>query len=238
VDLNADVGEGYGVWRLGDDEALLDLVTSANVACGFHAGDPSTIERTVAAAAARRVVIGAQVSYPDLAGFGRRAMDIPADELRACVLYQLGALEAFARSCADRIRYVKPHGALYHRTAHDRDQARAVVDAVRRYDPSLAVLTMPGSTLSDLAAEAGLTVVAEGYVDRAYADEDTLVPRSIPGALLTDPAAAAAQALALAGSGRVASLCVHSDTPGALDIARAVRAALAEANLPVQSFAP
>jgi 5-oxoprolinase (ATP-hydrolysing) subunit A len=249
VDLNSDLGEGYGRWALGDDAALLKVVTSANVACGFHAGDPATIDRTVRAAAERGVAVGAQVSYPDLVGFGRREIDVPPDELTADVLYQIGALEAFARAAGGRVRYVKPHGALYNRIARDPVQAAAVVEAVRRYDPALPLLTLPGSAAMEAAAEAGIAAVGEGFADRAYTAEGRLVSRREPGAVLDDPERVAARAVAMATEGRVetidggdvtveiASLCVHGDTPGAVELARAVRAALEEAGVALEAFA-
>lgn len=236
MDLNADLGESYGAWRFGDDEALLASVTSANVACGFHAGDPATIERAVAAAAGRGVAVGAQVSYPDLAGFGRREMEMSAADLLAAVIYQIGALDGFARCAGTRVRYVKPHGALYHRCAKDPEQAAALVEAVSRYDPTLAVLTLKDSALAAGAAARGLEVVPEGFADRAYTAGGGLVPRGQPGAVLTDPGTAAAQAVRLAESGAVASICVHSDTPGASTVAAAVRAALTEAGFEIAPF--
>lgn len=187
MDLNSDLGEGYGHWALGDDAALLEVVTSANVACGFHAGDPATIDRTVRTATDRGVAIGAQVSYPDLVGFGRREIDVPPDDLTADVLYQIGALEAFARAAGSRVRYVKPHGALYNRIARDPVQAAAVVEAIRRYDPALPLLTLPGSAAMRAAEDAGIPAVAEGFADRAYTGEGRLVSRREPGAVLHDP---------------------------------------------------
>ena len=249
MDLNSDLGEGYGRWALGDDAALLEVVTSANVACGFHAGDPATIDRTVRAAVERGVSIGAQVSYPDLAGFGRREMDVAPADLTADVLYQLGALEAFARAAGSRVRYVKPHGALYNRIVHDPVQAAAVVEAVRRYDPALPLLTLPGSAAEAAAAEAGLRAVAEGFADRAYTADGRLVSRREPGAVVHDPERVAARALVMATEHRVEavdgtqvavevrSLCVHGDTPGAVDLARQVRAALEQAGVTLEPFA-
>ena len=222
IDLNADLGESFGRWRLGDDEALLPWLTSANVACGFHAGDARTIRDTVAACVHRGVVVGAQVSYRDLAGFGRRAMDVEPDELHADVLYQVAAVDGLTRVAGDRARYVKPHGALYHRTLDDPVQAAAVASAVRDWDAGAAVLTTAGGALAVAAARAGLTVVAEGFADRGYDYAGRLVPRSQPGALLTDPDEAAAQAVRLAAGGAVRSLCVHGDTPGAPAVARRV----------------
>lgn len=236
IDLNCDLGEGYGAWTLGDDAALLGLVSSANIACGFHAGDPRTMTRTVAAAAERGVAVGAQVSYPDLVGFGRRAMDVAPEDLTADVLYQLGALAGIARASGTAVRYVKAHGALYHRVAADPRQAAAVVEAVRRYDAGLPLLTLPGSVAAEVAAAAGVPVVAEGFADRAYAADGTLVPRDQPGAVLTDPAEVAARAVELATGRAVRSLCLHSDTPGAVDLARAVRSALDAAGVSVRAF--
>lgn len=249
MDLNSDLGEGYGRWALGDDAAMLEVVTSANVACGFHAGDPATIERTVGTAVECGVAVGAQVSYPDLAGFGRREIDVAPGDLTADVLYQLGALEAFAKAAGSRVRYVKPHGALYNRIARDPVQAAAVVEAIRRYDPALPLLTLPGSAAMEAAREAGVPTVAEGFADRAYTGEGRLVSRREPGAVLHDPERVAARAVVMATEGRVEtidggqvevevrSLCVHGDTPGAVDLARAVRAALEEAGVALEAFA-
>ncbi|MGA1345352.1 MAG: LamB/YcsF family protein [Ilumatobacteraceae bacterium] len=248
VDLNSDLGESYGVWVLGDDAAMLDVVTSANVACGFHAGDPTTLRRTCAMAAERGVRIGAQVSYPDLMGFGRRAMAIDPSELHDVVLYQLGALDAFAQIAGSEVSYVKPHGALYHTAVSDRAVADAVVDAVVAYDPSMAVLGPPASALLASAGERGLEAVAEGFVDRAYHDDGSLVSRSLPGALLTDVPTVAARAVRMVvdhsvetisgGTFTMAprSLCVHGDTPGAVGLARAVRHALTAAGVDVHPF--
>lgn len=249
VDLNADLGESYGAWRLGDDEALLQLVTSANVACGFHAGDPVTIRRTCALAVAHGVTIGAQVSYRDLAGFGRREMSLPAAELEAEVLYQLAALDGVARAEGGRVRYVKPHGALYHRVLSDPAQAVAVVAAVSCYDAGLPVLTLPGSALAAAAVAAGVPVVTEAFADRAYNDDATLVTRDLPGAVLTDPQHVAERVASLLTSGMLASasgspvriaarsLCVHGDTPGAVTLAAAVRAAIEAAGARLAPFA-
>ncbi len=198
IDLNSDLGESFGVWKLGDDEAMLEVVTSANVACGFHAGDPSTLRAVCTAAVANGVSIGAQVAYPDLVGFGRRALDIDPFELRDVVLYQLGALDAFAQVAGGEVAYVKPHGALYHATVHDPAQADAVVSAAAEYDPSLAVLGAPESYLLRAAEKAGLEPVAEAFADRAYLRDGRLVPRSEPDALVVDPAEVATRAVRLA----------------------------------------
>ena len=249
VDLNADVGESFGRWVLGDDEAMLDVVTSANVACGFHAGDALTLHRTVAAAAARGVVIGAQVSYRDLAGFGRRFLDMAPDELTADVIYQIGALDGLSRSVGSSVKYVKPHGALYNAVVRNSGQAAAVVAAVCAFDASLPVVGLPGSEFLRLAAEAGLTIVREAFADRAYNADGTLVSRREPGAVLSDPSAIAARVLTLVTIGSVAavtgesvpvvadSICVHGDSPGAVGIARAVRAALTGAGVDLRPFA-
>ncbi|MGH3716774.1 MAG: LamB/YcsF family protein [Micromonosporaceae bacterium] len=248
MDLNADLGEGYGIWRLGDDEALLDVVTSANVACGFHAGDASTIRRACAGAARRGVVVGAQVSYRDLAGFGRRRIDYQPDELTDEVIYQIGALDGLCRSEGTQVRYLKPHGALYHACAVDPVQAAAVVRAVAEYDPRLPVLGAPGSVLLRLAADAGLTGVPEGFADRAYRPDGSLVPRTEAGAVLSDPEQVTAQAVRLARDAEVPatdgsaipltirSLCLHGDTPGAVALARQVRTALLEQGLELRPF--
>jgi len=227
VDLNCDLGEGSAY-----DLELLDVVTSANVACGYHAGDAPTMSSVTAAALRRGVVVGAQVSYPDREGFGRRPMDLPSDELTAHVLYQLGALAVFGP-----VAYLKPHGALYHRIAADKEQAQAVVAALIRYDGALPLLTLPGSVAAAVAAAAGVPAVLEGFADRAYAADGRLLPRSSPGALITDADAVAAQSVTLARSGLVGSLCVHSDTPGAAELARAVRSALESAGIEVTAFA-
>ncbi|MGE5830783.1 MAG: LamB/YcsF family protein [Micromonosporaceae bacterium] len=260
MDLNADLGEGFGAWRLGDDEALLGIVSSANVACGLHAGDAPTMRRVCEWAADRGVAIGAQVGYRDLAGFGRRRIDYDMGELRDEIIYQIGALEAFCRLHGERVRYVKPHGALYNTAATDVGQASAIVAAVLDYDRSLPVLCLPGSVLAQAAAGAGLRVVAEGFADRAYRRDGTLVPRTVYGAVITDPDSVVARAIRLAQSGEVEavdvteatsathfaeavvvsnpveSLCVHGDTPGAVDLARRVRAALESVGLRPRPF--
>lgn len=249
VDLNADLGESFGQWVLGDDAAMLDIVTSANVACGFHAGDPLTLQRTVAQAAERGVTIGAQVAYRDLAGFGRRFLDATPQELTADVLYQIGALEALCRVAGTRVAYVKPHGALYNTAVHHDGHARAVVAAVQAYDPALPILGLPGSRLLEVAAEAGLRCVTEGFADRGYTPEATLVSRREPGALLHDPDEVAARMVRMVTEGVVTavdgrdvavqaqSICTHGDSPDAVAMARAVRAALEEAGVTIRPFA-
>jgi len=249
VDLNADLGESFGAWRLGDDEALLSIVTSANIACGFHAGDPLTIRRACAGAVARRVSIGAQVSYRDLAGFGRREMDVPPDELAAEVLYQIAALDGIARAEGGKVSYVKPHGALYGRSARDPVQAGAIAAAIAAYDRSFPLLTLPGSEAAAAAQAAGLTVIAEAFADRAYNNDGTLVPRGRSGAVLTDAAAVAARAVTMVTGRKVESaagreirisprsVCIHGDTAGAVALARSVRTALEQAGVRVAPFA-
>ena len=249
VDLNSDVGESFGRWVLGDDEAVLLHVTSANVACGFHAGDPTTLRRTCQLAVAGDVVVGAQVGYRDLAGFGRRFLDVAPSELADDVLYQLGALEALCRVSGTRVSYVKPHGALYNAIVHHQAQARAVVDAVADYDADLPVLGLPGSAFLAEAERRGLRAVPEAFADRGYTPDATLVPRAEPGALLDDPDEVAARVLRLVTEGvvtavdgsvvavRAESVCLHGDSPGAVEIARAVRTALDDAGVAVSSFA-
>jgi 5-oxoprolinase (ATP-hydrolysing) subunit A len=248
VDLNSDLGESFGRWTLGDDEAMLGLVTSANVACGFHAGDPSTLRRTCEQAAERGVVVGAQVGYRDLAGFGRRFIDMDPGELTDDVVYQLGALDGMCRVAGTAVRYVKPHGALYNAVVHHAVQAQAVVAAVRAYDPALPVLGLPGSELLRVAAEAGLRTITEFFADRGYTAAGTLVPRAEPGALLHDPDEVAARVLRMVTDGvvtavdgsevavRADSVCVHGDSPGAVAMATAVRDALTGAGVTPAPF--
>ncbi len=250
IDLNSDLGESYGVWSLGDDEAMMSVVTSANVACGFHAGAPTTLRAVCTSAVANQVTIGAQVAYPDLAGFGRRFIDIDPGELRDTVLYQLGALDAFAQVAGAEVSYIKPHGALYHACIDRPEQAAAVVAAAAEYDFSLAVLGAPGSALLRAAEEAGLEPIPEAFADRAYAPDGRLVSRRQGGAVVTDPHEVATRAVRLATERVVRtidgteievearSICLHGDTPGAVDLARAVRKALAEAGVGVHPFAP
>lgn len=249
VDLNSDLGEGYGQWALTDDEALLGVVTSANVACGFHAGDASTMRAVCDQAVRNGVVIGAQVSYHDLAGFGRRFIDVPPQALTDDIVYQIGALDGFARAAGSSVRYVKPHGALYNAIVHHEEQAAAVVAAVRHYDRDLPVMGLPGSAWLRLAEQAGLTTVREAFADRAYTPEGSLVSRREPGAVLADPAEITRRCVAMAAGETVAdvagnpltlhpdSICVHGDTQGAVEIARRVRAGLEDAGVTVTPFA-
>jgi UPF0271 protein len=249
IDLNSDLGEGFGHWTLGDDDALLDVVTSANVACGFHASDASIMRRVCDRAVEHGVAIGAQVGYRDLPGFGRRFIDIEPDALTQDVIYQVGALDAFARIAGSRVRYLKPHGALYNAIVHHEEQAAAVVRAVVELDRTLPVLGLPGSAWLRLAAEAGLTTVPEAFADRAYTPEGTLVSRRLPGAVLEDADEIARRCVDIAAGEpirdvdggsltvRAGSLCVHGDTAGAVRIAGRVRAALEEAGVTVAPFA-
>jgi 5-oxoprolinase (ATP-hydrolysing) subunit A len=248
IDLNADLGEGFGVWRLGDDDAMLGLVTSANVACGFHAGDPAGLLRVCRSAARRGVRIGAQVSYRDLAGFGRRFIDVAPEDLIADVVYQIGALRAIAHAAGSTVSYVKPHGALYNTIVTHVEQAAAVAEAVRLVDAGLPVLGMPGSAFFDEAARRGLRTVAEAFADRAYQPDGRLVSRREQGAVLADPAVIADRVATMVDAGQVTaidgaqlalkveSVCVHGDSPGAVQIAAAVRDRLATAGVEIRAF--
>lgn len=250
IDLNSDLGESYGAWRMGDDAAMLEVVSSANVACGFHAGDPAGILRTVKSAAERGVAIGAHVSYPDLAGFGRRDMEIAPADLTADVVYQIGALTGLAAAVGAKVRYVKPHGALYNRIAVDAVQGAAVIAALKAVDPTLVLMGLAGAPILDQARAAGLTVVAEAYADRAYTPAGHLVPRREAGAVLHDVPLIAARMVRLATEGVVEaidgsviridaqSICVHGDSPGAVAIAREVRGRLEAAGIAVAPFLP
>lgn len=253
IDLNADLGEGFGRWTLTDDDALLAHVTSANVACGFHAGDPVTMRRVCERAVASGVAIGAQVSYHDLVGFGRRSMEVPVAELAAEVAYQVGALRLFARAAGGEVGYVKPHGALYNRVVHDTAQAGAVVEGVMLASTvagvPLGVLGLPGSELLALAEAAGLPTITEAFADRAYLPDGTLAPRTTEGAVIHDVAEVVERALALATGGAIRaidgtelvlearSVCVHGDTPGAADSAALIRARLEREGVSLRSFA-
>lgn len=246
IDLNADLAESFGRWTLGDDAAMLAVVTSANVACGFHAGDPLVMRSALEIAKVNGVAVGAHVSYRDLAGFGRRYVDASPAELEGDVLYQVGALQGIARAVGTSVRYVKPHGALYNRIQHDPVHAGAVVAAVAT--TGLPIMGMPGSVILQLAAAAGLATLTECFADRAYSRDGSLVARDIPGAVIHEPAEVAARAIRMATEGTVEtidgdivelghpdSLCLHSDTPGAVELARAVRAALESAGVEVSS---
>ena len=249
IDLNSDLGEGFGAWAMGDDAAMLGIVTSANIACGFHAGDPAGILRTLRAAAARGVAVGAHVGYRDLAGFGRRAMDVGAEDLTADVIYQIGALQGLAAAAGTRVAYVKPHGALYNTIATEARQADAVIAAVLAVDSSLPLVCLAGAPICDRARAAGLPVVAEAFADRAYTADGGLLPRTQPDAVLHDPGLIAARMLRLVRQGCIEaadgsmvslsaqSICVHGDSPGAVAIASQLRGALQAAGVTLRSFA-
>ena len=245
IDLNCDMGESFGRYTLGDDAAMLDVVTSANVACGLHAGDPAVMQATVALAARKGVAVGAHPGYPDVQGFGRRAMALTPAEIEATVLYQIGALAGFARAADVPLVHVKPHGALYNVAAREQAVAEAIVRAVAAFDSGLIVVTLPNSALLYAARAAGLRVAREGFADRAYSEDGSLVPRSAPGAVIHDPALATARAIRMVARGEVETitgkviplhidtLCIHGDTPGAVTIAAALRAALEAAGVVV-----
>jgi 5-oxoprolinase (ATP-hydrolysing) subunit A len=248
IDLNADLGEGFGVWRLGDDDAMLAIVTSANVACGFHAGDPAGLVRVCRSAAERGVRIGAQVSYRDLAGFGRRFIDVTAEDLVADVVYQIGALQAVAHAAGSAVSYVKPHGALYNAIVTNREQAAAVAEAVRLVDVALPVLGLAGSAFFDEADRLGIRTVAEAFADRAYQPDGQLVSRREAGAVLADPAQIAERVVTMVSTGQVTaidgtqiavsveSVCVHGDSPGAVQIATAVADRIRAAGIEIKAF--
>ncbi|WP_205875108.1 LamB/YcsF family protein [Mycobacterium camsae] len=248
IDLNADLGEGFGVWQLGDDDAMLSIVSSANVACGFHAGDPAGLLRVCRSAARRGVRIGAQVSYQDLVGFGRRFIDVAPEDLLADVVFQIGALQAIAQAAGSAVSYVKPHGALYNSIVSHRDQAAAVAEAVATVDASLPVLGMSGSAFFEEADRRGLRTVAEAFADRAYQPDGRLVPRREPGAVLDDPALIARRVVNMVTTGEVTatdgtalaldaeSICVHGDSPGAVQIAAAVHEYLRTAGVEIGAF--
>jgi UPF0271 protein len=245
IDLNADVGESFGPWPMGEDEALVPLVSSVNIACGFHAGDPVTMDRTVGLAVRARCAIGAHPGYPDLAGFGRRDLAMNPSELESALVYQIGALAGFARSAGAELRHVKAHGALYNLAGRDSETAEAIVHAVRRFSSELVVFALPGSPLIDACRNAGLPVAIEAFADRAYEPDGSLRSRRHDDAVIDDPVAVAAQAVELAqGRGVMAidgtrldirpdTLCVHGDRPGAAGRARVVRDALKAAGITV-----
>lgn len=248
IDLNSDLGESFGAWSMGDDAAMLAVVSSANVACGFHAGDPAGILTTLRAAARHGVSVGAHVSYPDLAGFGRRVMDMASDDLRAAVIYQIGALQGLAAAAGTRVRYVKPHGALYNVIAKDERQAQDVIAAIQALDPTLALVVLAGSKLVDWSRAAGLRTVQEAFADRGYLPDGSLVPRTQPGAVLHDPELVATRMVQLAREGTVTandgsvvriqadSLCVHGDSPGAVAMAQRVRERLQAEGIGIRAF--
>jgi UPF0271 protein len=248
IDLNADLGEGFGQWRLGDDDAMLATVTSANVACGFHAGDPAYLLAVLQTAGRLGVAVGAHVAYRDLAGFGRRYVDASSAELTADVVYQIGALQGLARAAGTTVSYVKPHGALYNTIATGHPHAAAVIEAIIAIDRSLPLVALAGSPLVGLAQDAGLRVVAEAFADRGYNPDGSLVSRRLPGAVLDDAAGIADRMVDLVTTGSVTavdgtrvavdaeSICVHGDSPGAVASARAVRSGLEKAGFTVRAF--
>ena len=247
IDLNSDLGESFGAWTIGNDSAVLDLVTSANIACGFHAGDPLVMIRTCDLAQKRGVRIGAHVGYRDLAGFGRRNMDYHPDDLRAETIYQIGALQAAARSVGAQVTYVKPHGALYNRIAHDKTQAMAVIEGILAADSTLKLMGLAGSPILDWASAEGLSTLAEAFADRAYNADGTLVSRSQPGAVHHDPDVVAGQAIAFATGAPITSidgqelivqadsLCVHGDNPEAISLSRRIIEQLGHVGVAVQA---
>ena len=249
MDLNSDLGESLGAWRMGDDAAMLGIVSSANVACGFHAGDAAGILRTLREAAARGVVVGAHVAYRDLVGFGRRNMDVESADLVADVVYQIGALQGLAKAAGTTVRYVKPHGALYNTIAHDERQARDVIAALRAVDPGLVLVALASSPLIGWARAAGLRVVAEAFADRAYTPSGALVSRREKGAVLHDAQQIAERMLRLVREGAVEaidgstvrieadSICVHGDSPDAVAIARRLRERFEQEGVAIASFA-
>ncbi|MDN5892386.1 MAG: LamB/YcsF family protein [Nocardioides sp.] len=243
IALTTDIGEGLGRWELADDDALLDIVTSANIACGFHGGDPGIMRRTCQTSVDNNVSIGAQVSYRDLHGFGRRYIAVPQQELTDDLLYQMGALEAFARLAGGQVDYIRAHGALYNASAKVTEHAQAIVDATRAFNPELPLLCQVGTETWRLGQDAGLRTVAEAFVDRAYTTEGLLVPRTEPNAMYADPEEAGRRAVQMATTGKIEAidgssiqiqaeaLLVHCDTTGAVEIARSTRSALVEAGI-------
>jgi UPF0271 protein len=247
IDLNSDLGESFGAYKIGYDDQLFPMLSSANVACGFHGGDPRTLERTIAACKANNVAVGAHPGFPDLVGFGRRPINCTPDEIRTDTLYQLGALDAFCRAAGIRMQHVKPHGALTNMAQHDGTIASAIVAAVKAYNPALLLFAMPGSELLTAARAAGLPVAREAFADRAYNADGSLVNRRIPGAMITDPALAAQRMVRLVTDGRIAAIdgtdielqadtiCTHSDTTGAVEIVQAVQEALLSAGVTIKA---
>ena len=249
VDLNCDMGESFGAYQLGLDEQVMPLITSANVACGFHAGDPQVLRRSVDLARKHGAAIGAHVSFPDLVGFGRREMNATPLEVENDTLYQLGAIGGFCRAAGVPLRHIKPHGALYNMAQKDRTLAEAIVRAVVAFDPSLLVFAQPGSALEAAAVAAGLTAVGEVFADRAYNADGTLASRKLPGAVIHDPEQVAERAVLMVTSGsvtaidgtvvplRAETICVHGDTPGALDLIRRIRQRLGESGVTIAAAA-
>ena len=249
IDLNSDLGENVPDRIVSDDEAMLGLVSSANVSCGFHAGSPEGIRTTLAAATRDGVVIGAHPGYDDYEGFGRRPLDVPAATLQAQVEYQIGALLGLTAAVGGSVSYVKPHGGLYNAIVHDEAQAKVVVDAVKAVDPTLVFLGLAGSVANRVADMAGLSVAAEAFADRSYNPDGSLVSRTEPNAVLHDPEAVAARVLSLVETGQVEaidgslvdvdaqSICFHGDSQGSIDMARASRQLLESSGVRIAAFA-
>lgn len=248
IDLNSDLGESFGQWTMGDDGAILPLISSANVACGFHAGSPAGILDTLRAAKRLGVAVGAHVSYPDLVGFGRRNMDVASDELTADVIYQIGALQGLAAAAGTQVSYVKPHGALYNTLAHDERQARAVIAALLALDSQLSLVALAGSPLIGWAQEAGIHTVAEAFADRAYHRDGTLVSRREAGAVIQHPEDVVQRVVQMITEGGVTSIegeftaihaesvCVHGDSPGAVVMTRQIRQRLDAEGIVIRAF--
>lgn len=248
MDLNSDLGESFGAWRLGSDAEMMDYITSANIACGFHAGDPTVMRHTLRLAKQKGIAVGAHPGYPDLAGFGRRAMTLTRDEIIDLLLYQIGALRGLAEAEGLRVAYVKAHGALYNRAERDAETAAAIVEATRLAGPGLSLVASASSAMARAAAEAGLPFVAEVFADRAYEEDGRLTPRGQPGAVVAEPGEVAKRAVEMAVRGEILStagtpvrvqagtICLHGDTPGAPALARAVRTALELAGVRVAAF--
>ncbi|MDR6958342.1 UPF0271 protein [Pseudomonas brassicacearum] len=250
IDLNSDLGESFGPWPMGDDSAMLDLVSSANIACGFHAGDPAGILSVIREAMSRRVVIGAHVGYRDLVGFGRRAMEPSSAELIGDVIYQIGALQGLAKAAGTSIHYVKPHGALYNTIANDARQASDVIAAIKAIDPELTLLALAGAPIVQQARQAGLRVVCEAFADRAYSADGSLVNRRLPGAVIHDPEVIAKRMLRLVKDRVIESIdgeeitieadsiCIHGDNATSVATARVLKEAFIANGVQIASFIP
>jgi 5-oxoprolinase (ATP-hydrolysing) subunit A len=245
IDLNCDMGESFGAWKMGTDEAIMPYITSVSIACGFHGGDPDTMRRTVEGALRHGVAVGAHPGFPDLIGFGRRDMNVTPDEARNFVLYQVGALSAFVRAQGAKLSHVKPHGALYNRAARDAQLASAIVLAVKEFDPSLVFIGLANSELTRSGERIGLRVANEVFADRTYQPDGTLTSRRLPHAMVKDPREAAARVVRMVREGKVKTVdgqdysvradtvCIHGDTPGALEFAQTVRQELEEAGIEI-----
>jgi UPF0271 protein len=243
IDLNCDMGESFGAYRIGEDDKIIPYITSANIACGYHAGDPMVMARTIALARQHRVAVGAHPGYPDLMGYGRRSLETFPGEIRNYLLYQLGALGAFAKSEGVSLQHVKPHGALYNLTSDDERAASELIEAIKGYDPELILVTLAGSRCAQMATDVGLRVAREAFPDRAYLQGGRLAPRTLPGAVIHDRDMVRERALELAARGKIPTLdgneialevdtlCIHGDTPGAWELAAAVREALETAGI-------